>query len=186
MLSFNSYESEPLSLSKGIEQGCPLSGILFQFYNTDLVDVCKTANGEEAVTFIDDTLLLARVKMLNKSNDKVKDMMVRHGRGLDWLATHQCKFMVNKFGIMELTRRRELNPSGSPRTRPIPHWPIFLQGVKVLVVSMHKFLGMLLDQEMCLKEQLNYTLRRGTTWVMQYHRLAKPSKGVAAKYMRCF
>jgi len=45
---------------------------------------------------MDDTLLLARVKMLNESNDKVKGMIVRHSRGLDWLAAHQCKFMVNK------------------------------------------------------------------------------------------
>jgi len=35
MLSFDSYELEPLTLSKGIDQGYPLSGILFQFYNTD-------------------------------------------------------------------------------------------------------------------------------------------------------
>jgi len=30
-LKFNSYESEPLSMTKGIDQGCPLSGIAYQF-----------------------------------------------------------------------------------------------------------------------------------------------------------
>jgi len=87
---------------------------------------------------------------------------------------------------MGLTRRREPNLPGNPRTRPIPHWLIFLQGVKVPVVSAHKFLGMLVNQEMCLKEQVKYALWRGTTWVMKYHKLAKLLKGVAAKYMSCF
>src|SRR5882724_3596277 len=33
---------------------------------------------------------------------------------------------------------------------------------------------------------MNYALQKGTKWVTQYQRLAKPSKGVSAKYMRQF
>ena len=44
---------------------------------------------------------------------------------------HQCKFTLNKFSIMGLMRRRELDPSGNMKTRPIQRWPIFLQGIKV-------------------------------------------------------
>jgi len=40
-LSFDGFISEPLSLNRGINQGCPLSGILFQFYNMDLIDGYK-------------------------------------------------------------------------------------------------------------------------------------------------
>ena len=35
-LKFDGYEFELLLLSKGLDQGCPLSGIAFQFYNADL------------------------------------------------------------------------------------------------------------------------------------------------------
>jgi len=77
-LSFDAYKSEPLSLSKGIDQGCLLLCMSFQFYNTDLVDVCNIVNGEEVVRFMDDTLLLAQGNTLNELNGKVKDMMVRH------------------------------------------------------------------------------------------------------------
>jgi len=64
MLKFDGYESEPLMLSKGFDQGCPLSGIAFQFYNSDLVDIRDSTSGEDAIAFMDDTLLLARGKTL--------------------------------------------------------------------------------------------------------------------------
>jgi len=43
-------------LSKGLNQGCPLSGIAFQFYNSDLVDIKDSTSGEDAVAFMDDML----------------------------------------------------------------------------------------------------------------------------------
>jgi len=82
ILKFDGYESELLALTKGLDQGCPLSGIAFQFYNWDLLDICDTRNGKEAVTFMDNTLLLARGKMLANTNGRIKQMMTRSGGGL--------------------------------------------------------------------------------------------------------
>jgi len=106
-LKFDSYESEPLSMTKGIDQGCPLLGIAYQFYSANLVDIHDTDNGEDAVTFMDNTLLLVWAKMLVESNAKVKCMMVRQDSGLNWAMAHQSDFALDKFGIMSLTRRRE-------------------------------------------------------------------------------
>ena len=75
-------------------------------------------------------------------------MITRSGGGLEWLNMHQCEFTVNKFSIMGLMRRRELDPSGNKKTRPIQRQPIFLQGTKIPAVAMHKFLGVLIDQEL--------------------------------------
>jgi len=62
-------------------------------------------SGEDAITFVDDTLLLARGKMLAEANDKVKGMMEREGGGLDWVRMHQCNFALDKFRVMGLTRQ---------------------------------------------------------------------------------
>ena len=140
MLKFDGYESEPLPLSKGLDQGCPLSGIAFQFYNSDLVDIKETANGEDAVAYMDDMLLLTRGKTLAESNSKVKNMMTRSRGRLEWSHMHQCKFVIDKFGVMGLTRRREPDMARSSKSRPLQRWPIFLQGTKVPAVAMHKFL----------------------------------------------
>src|SRR5882724_2494596 len=65
--------------------GVPLSGIIFQFYNTDLVDVHNAKRGEDVVAFIDDMLMLARGKTLEEASSKLKDMRDRLGGGLEWL-----------------------------------------------------------------------------------------------------
>jgi len=75
-------------------------------------------------------------------------MITRNGSGLDWSHTHQCKFTINKFRVMGLTRRRELDPSRGSKTRPLQRRPLFLRGVKVPAIANHKFLGVMLDQEL--------------------------------------
>jgi len=102
-LKFDGYKSEPLPLSKGLDQGCPLPGIAFQLYNANLIDIRDIRKGEDAVAFMDDTLLLAWGKNLTDTNVQVKQMMTRRGGGLDWTKSHQCKFALEKFGIMGLT-----------------------------------------------------------------------------------
>jgi len=99
---------------------------------------------------------------------------------------HQCKFVLKKFRIMGLTRRRELDPSRRLKATPVQRRPICLKEVKVLVVGMYKFLGVMLDQELQWKEHCQYVMQKGVKWVMQYQRLTRVMKGASAKYMRWF
>ena len=71
VLRFDGYKTEPVELARGLDQGCPLSGVAFQFYNADLLDICVPAHGEDTVAFMDNTLILAWGKTLDKSNQKV-------------------------------------------------------------------------------------------------------------------
>ena len=91
-----------------------------------------------------------------------------------------------KFGIMGLTRHREKNPLGFPATRPIERKLIQIHHTTVPAVAEHKFLGVIFDQELRWNAHVNYTLAKGRKWVTQYHRLARNTKGVSAKYMRRF
>ena len=85
----------------------PLSGVAFQFYNADLLDICIPEHGEDTVAFMDDTLTLVWGKTLDESNQKVGHMMEKSQGGLDLSHTHQCNFAIDKFGVMGLTRQRE-------------------------------------------------------------------------------
>ena len=58
-IAFDGHVSEPRNLLSSLDQGCPLLGIAFQFYNADLIDIPNKKSGEDAVAFMDDTLLLA-------------------------------------------------------------------------------------------------------------------------------
>ena len=68
---------------------------------------------------------------------------------------------------MGLIRRRDLTQSKKLLTKPIQRHHIFLQGTKILVISMHKCLGVLMDQELFWKENVNYGLQKGLKWVTQ-------------------
>ena len=132
---------------------------------------------------MDDTLLIARCKMLVEANDRVKGMMERGGGGLDWMHTHQCSFMLDKFRVIRLMRSREATTVGPNQTRPVKQLPIQLWDFKVPAIAIHKFLGVLIDQELRWKEHVNYALVKGIGWVTQYQRLVKVTGCVSAKYM---
>ena len=70
VLKFDSYKSVPLDLSRGLNQGCPLSGITFQFYNAGLLKVHRTDNGKDVISFMDDGLMLACGKTLHEMESK--------------------------------------------------------------------------------------------------------------------
>jgi len=85
------------------------------------LEVRDTESGEDAIAFVDDTLLLARGKMLAEANDKIKGMMEREGGGLDWVHMHQCNFALDKFRVMGLTRQgRQLLQGQTKQTTADP------------------------------------------------------------------
>ena len=51
---------------------------------------------------------------------------------------------------------------------------------------MHKFLGLIVDQELRFKEHTNYALAKGVKFIRQYRWLARATKGVSARFMRKF
>jgi len=61
---------------------------------------------------------------------------------------HQCEFTIDKFSIMGFSRRREPNPVKKLLTMPMGRHLIFLLGIKIPAVSVHKSLCVLIDQEL--------------------------------------
>ena len=61
MISFDNFQSRLIDIEAGLEQGCPLSLILYVIYNSLLLEIMKaTKSQQEMVTgFIDDVALLA-------------------------------------------------------------------------------------------------------------------------------
>ena len=62
-LRFDRYVLDCISIDNGIGQGDPLSIVLYQYYNTDLLDIPKlNDNEEDTKAYMDNTFMLASAK----------------------------------------------------------------------------------------------------------------------------
>jgi Reverse transcriptase (RNA-dependent DNA polymerase) len=185
-ISFDDYTSADRLIGRGMDQGCSLLAIAYQFYNGDLLDIVWGKKGENSVGFVNDTTIMAEGTDLEEAFDKLTDIMTRPGGAYSWAAKHDCQFAVEKFGLMGLTRCREKNLMKPSKTRPVARPPIKIGQHIVKPTPTHKFLGLIMDQELRFKEHVNYALKKGEAYISQYRRLTRPTKDVTAKHMRTY
>lgn len=165
-LCFDSFTSDWIPTNDGIDQGSPLSTILYIIYNSNLVEVAKTRKGREllkelTLAFVDDTAFIAIAKDFKTAHSILQDMLERTGGGFEWSRDHNSCFKTSKFALMDFS----LN-----RSKECPNMNI--QGNIIHPSPTHKFLGVILDQELRWKAQVDYAVAKGTTHVMQIRRLS--------------
>lgn len=56
-LHFDDHTSSPIRIDNTIGQGDPLSMALYQFYNTDLIEIPKEDEGETAEAYVDNMII---------------------------------------------------------------------------------------------------------------------------------
>lgn len=78
VLKFDNFVSEKIVLDNGIRQWDPLSMILYQYYNVNILDVPSRVH-ELASAYVDDAILVATAKDFTKTHNTLADMMNRAG-----------------------------------------------------------------------------------------------------------
>ena len=73
-LKFDDFSSDPININNGTIQDCPLSMILYAFYNAPLIEVAPHKH-ETFLSFVDDSMFLAIANSLSNAHATVKDMM---------------------------------------------------------------------------------------------------------------
>ena len=171
-LRFDDFSSDWISITNGIGQGDPLSMILFIIYNSDLVDAAKDTN-ELTLAFVDDTAFIAIGKDFQETHSILVDMLEREGGGYQWSKDHNSKFETSKFALIDFSLNRA-------KERP----PIHIRGITIKPTPSHKFLGVIIDQELRWREQASYSLGKGTEYTMLMRRISGASWGVPSKLTR--
>jgi hypothetical protein len=177
-LCFDSFMSEWIPINNGIGQGDPLLMILYIIYNSNLVEVAKTRKGRESLkeltlAFVDDTAFIAIAKDFKTAHSILQDMLERAGGGFKWSRDHNSRFETSKFALMDFSLNRN-------KERPNMN----IQGNIIRPSPTHKFLGVILDQELRWKAQVDYAVAKGTAHVMQIRRLSTMTKGIPMRLMR--
>lgn len=112
ILKFDDFASELQHILNGAMQGCPLSMVLFTFYNTPFIDVA-TKQVESSIGFVEDTMLITTGKTIDDCHSILKDMMECDGGGFTWSHSHNSQFELTKLACMDFpaeTRRQHPPP----------------------------------------------------------------------------
>ena len=173
-LRFDDHTSTPFAILNGIDQGCPLSVILYAFYNSDLIDSARKAAGETAVGSMDDVALVATGKTFADCHRGVRRFMDRPGGALEWSRTHGSEFSLDKFGLINCkARAATLGPALK-----------LSDGTSIPPSDHHRFLGVLLDNRLKFTQHVDLALAKGMRWVSLIGRLARARNGLAPAVLR--
>ena len=177
-LEFNDYCSPLFQIKSSIDQGCPLSALAFLFYNADVLDNADTKNGELVLGFIDNIAIMARGPSFSTANTKLLHMLECPGGCMDWSHTHQMEFKIDKTTLVQASRWRQKDPDNLRKMIPTKRIPIVIAGKTVKPVSSHKFLGVIIDEQLHFKEQIVVAASKGSEYALACCQLAKPSLGI--------
>jgi hypothetical protein len=101
-LKFDGFTLEPINIDNGIRQGDPLSMVMYQFYNADLLEIPE-AEGESAIAYVDDAIMAATADTFEETHDMLRDMMTREGGVSDWSVDHNSPLEYSKLALMDFT-----------------------------------------------------------------------------------
>jgi hypothetical protein len=103
-LKYDGYTLEPLKIDNGIGQEDPLSMVLYQYYNADVLDI-PSDNSESALAYVDDTILIAMVDNFMEAYNKLANIMCREGGVLDWSMIHNSLLEYSKLTLIDFAHR---------------------------------------------------------------------------------
>lgn len=172
-LKFDGYTSDQISIENGIGQGDPLSMIVYQYYNADLLEI-PNREGEAAIAYVDDTIMTATANTFEEAHDMLSDMMTREGGVAEWSADHNSPLEYSKLALIDFAH------STNPAARPAMTLP---QG-EINPTESTKYLGVIFDQHLSWKTQHAHAMGKGSKWAAQIRRIARPSWGITPRYAR--
>ena len=133
---------------------------------------------------MDDSMGAAEGRTMHEAVENAAVLFSRQGGPGEWADTHGAVYDYDKFGYVGFSRRRRKDPRNQRRTlletRPV----VKIGQFTIRPAPSHKFLGLIMDQELCFKEQAAHALAKGTKWVTQFRRTAKVAKGMKGEFMR--
>ena len=173
-LKFDDHESDYINIDNSIGQGDPLSMVLYQFYNADLLDI-PSAPTEVAAAYVDDTILVATTKTFEDTHKILVEMMTRKNGVLQWAKEHNSKFELLKLALVDFTHQ----------SKKVCRPPLQIADTTVEATKSVKYLGVYLDQHLSWKEQEAYAAKKGAKWAAQIRRIVRPDWGLTPKFARC-
>jgi len=187
MIAFNDYTSEPIPVDNDFDQGCNLAMYGYCFYNASQIEGSIGKKDELVTNFADDAACATSAKTLEEAAEKMRTLFQRVGGPAIWGHTHFSVYEFRKFTAMWMSRMRLeiIDQEGRKKRAKHPLTRIRIDDEhKVTTMSSHKFLGIILNDELWFQKHAAYALGKGERWISQIKRLAKVTKGMHGAHAR--
>lgn len=168
-LHFNATKSEQILTPAGLPQGSPLSPPLYMYYNADLLDIPQ--NRGTSLGFIDDVVLGVKG---HSDIGNVRKLRTILRAAEEWRIKHGVQFEPTKYVLVHYTRNRNQATDAA----------ITIGGLTIKPSKEAKYLGVIFDQELRFKSQLQHVVKKGTNAALALASITKNGWGIQYKYAR--
>lgn len=177
-----------MPVDTGIPQGSPLSGILYLFYNAELIDhIHKKFPGKALVIgYIDDIAILVWSKRADTNVRRLKEI---HGICEHWSKTHASKFAPAKYGLIHMWKNaRGIPPPEGPTDIPLTlrvrdgNQPVTT--VTIEPSPSLRYLGIQIDQHLTGQAHLDYLRKKASRLVAALRSIAGMTWGITTLHLR--
>ena len=179
-LFFDDYQTLAFIVGNSLDQGDPFSGIAYLIYNADLLEIADIKLSKQILLFIDDTAVVITGKSLTETHKKLHDVMDRTSSVLKWANTHNCKFGIKKFQLLDFTKKMTPHPFIRKKRIPTLQMALKLGNHRIPSKDTAKFLRVILDSKLNWKSHGAATLAKGQDWLFKLGCLSKTYKGTHA------
>ena len=122
--------------------------------------------------YVDDMALVAAAGTFSAAHRMLGSMLTREGGAYSWARSHNSRFEMTKSIIVNFSCNKNIV------------WPpMSTQGTVIAAKQAHKFLGVMMDQELRWGQQADSMLAKATKWLLVHRRLARPRSGANLKAM---
>ena len=111
-------------------------------------------------------------------------MMERAQGGFVWSDRHNSHFEPSKMALVGFSRRCTSDLRRPGKLTPEPRPDLHLHGAIIKPSPMHKYLGVIFDQELRWWEQVEHVTGTTAKWMLCFHCLTKPAFGIRSRFMR--
>jgi len=176
VITFDDYVSDPIPVNSGLDQGCNLSMFAYRFYNASQIEGSVGKKDELATNYADDAICATMAKTIEEAAEKMKTLFQRDGGPAAWGRTHFSTYEFHKFAAIWVSRKRKQITELGGRNRRVKQPPTKIKidnEHEVTTTPTHKFLGVLLDNELRFQKHAALAIAKGERWVSEVKKLSK-------------
>ncbi|KAF9017482.1 hypothetical protein BDZ89DRAFT_920162, partial [Hymenopellis radicata] len=113
-MAFDDFLSDEFPVENGLDQGDPISQLIYILYNAGLLEIIIGDDGILILIFVDDAVILARAKNFDGpsgTHEILKRVMEQEEGVLKWTRDHNCIFGIAKWQLADYTAKTR--PAGA-------------------------------------------------------------------------